>query len=140
MVTSKTFSWFLCKMLLGFNPFLTKTQLSANLNMHVKVASVSASTMFVSHTSKGGSGATNGPPATGLEPAAFQSPPQYKNGGEVEDTAGEWGRVTDREGERGSEQGRGGVPGPFLEPFCCGCCCCWHKVGEGETTREGGNG
>lgn len=65
----------------------------------------------------GGSGATYVPPATGLVPAAFQSPPQYEKGGEEEEAAGEWGRVKDREGEIGSERGKGGVVGPFLEPF-----------------------
>lgn len=52
--------------------------------LYVNVASVSASAMFVSHTSTGGNGAINGPPATGLEPAALQSPPQYEKGGEEE--------------------------------------------------------
>lgn len=69
----------------------------------MQTASVSASAMFVSHTSTGGSGAIYVPPATGLEPAALQSPPQYKKGGEEEEAAGEWGRVKDRDGERGSE-------------------------------------
>lgn len=89
-------------MLFRFNPLVAKTHVSEHLNIHVKVASVSASAMFVSHTSKGGSGAMIVPPATGLEPAALQSPPQYKKGGEEEDAAGEWGRVKDREGDRKS--------------------------------------
>lgn len=108
--------------------------------VHVNVASVSDSAMFVSHTSTGDSGAINIPPATGLEPAALQSPPQYEKGGEEEDAAGEWGRVKDREGERVSEGGKGGVLDPFLEPFRCCWCCCWHKVKEGDTARERGNG
>lgn len=95
--------------------------------------------MFVSHTSTGGKGAINVLPATGLELAALQSPPQYEKRGEEEEekAAGEWGSVKDREGERGSERGKGGVPDPFLEPFCCFC---WHKVREGEISRERGKG
>lgn len=90
----------------------------------LQASRVSAAAMFVSHTSTGGSGDINVPPATGLEPAALQSPPQYEKGEEEEKAAGEWGRVKDREGERGSERGKGGVPGPFLEPLCCCCGCC----------------
>lgn len=87
--------------------------------------------MFVSHTSKGGSGAINGPPATGLEPTGLQCPPRYKNRGE-EEAAGEWRNVKEREGDRGNEWGVGAVPGPFLDPFCC----CWQRVGEGQTAGE----
>jgi len=93
--------------------------------VNVNTASVSALAMLVSHTSTGGSGAISNPPATGLEPAALQSPPQYKKGGEEEEAAGEWGRVRDREGERGSERGNGGVLDTYLKPFFC---CCGQKV------------
>lgn len=106
-------------------------------NVNHSWASVSASAMFVSHTSTGGSGAMSVPPATGLEPAALQSPPQYEKG-EEEEAAGEWGRVKDNEGERGSEQGKGGVLSPFLGPFWRYCCS--HKLKEGETARERGKG
>lgn len=86
----------------------------------VPVVNINTAVISVSHTSTGGSGSINVPPTTGLEPAALQSPPQYKKGGE-EEAAGEWGRVKDREGERGSEWDMGGVAEPFLKPFFCGC-------------------
>lgn len=95
--------------------------------------------MTLEHTSKGGSGAINGPLATGMEPAAIQSPPQYNKWGEEEDAAGEEGKVKDKEEGRGSEQGLEGVPGHFMEPLSCCCCRCWHVTAEGGT-REGGGG
>lgn len=73
----------------------------------------------MSRTSTGGSGAINVLSATGLEPAALQSPPQYTKGGAEEEEAGEWGRVKDREGERGNERGSGGVPGALEGRLCC---------------------